>query len=210
MKKAEPKKRKAQAKVKKPAKLTKNVKTKPVKKKTVTAKAKPKTTANKSKSPFVKGNQFWRLRSKHGRDKLFKTPELLYAAVCDYFQWCDDNPFKEQDFMNSKFGPIEINRNKMRPYTLQGLTSYLNCNVQYFSDFEKAIAGKKDKTSKDFSLVITHIRETIYNQKFSGAAAGFFNANIIARDLGLTDTQKIDHTFTEPITGMKIIKQDGA
>lgn len=24
-----------------------------------------------------KGNQFWKLRSKHGRDKLFSSPEIL-------------------------------------------------------------------------------------------------------------------------------------
>ena len=34
-----------------------------------------------------KGNQFWMLRSKHGRDKLFATPEALWEAACEYFQW---------------------------------------------------------------------------------------------------------------------------
>lgn len=38
-----------------------------------------------------KGNQFWMLRSKHGRDKLFATPEALWEAACEYFQWCDEN-----------------------------------------------------------------------------------------------------------------------
>ena len=57
-----------------------------------------------------KGNQFWMLRSKHGRDKLFATPEALWEAACEYFQWCDENPclldakkVKEQKLlMNSK------------------------------------------------------------------------------------------------------------
>ena len=39
-----------------------------------------------------KGNQFWKLRSKHGRDKLFTTPELLWQAACEYFEWCENNP----------------------------------------------------------------------------------------------------------------------
>ena len=39
------------------------------------------------------GNKFWMLRSKHGRDKLFSTPELLWEAACEYFQWCDENPW---------------------------------------------------------------------------------------------------------------------
>ena len=31
----------------------------------------------------------------------------------------------------------------------------------------------------------------MYSQKFEGAASGIFNANIIARDLGLSDKQDI-------------------
>ena len=31
----------------------------------------------------------------------------------------------------------------------------------------------------------------MFEQKFAGAAVGLFNANIIARDLGLTDKQEI-------------------
>jgi DNA-packaging protein gp3 len=44
---------------------------------------------------------------------------------------------------------------------------------------------------QDFSSIITRIRETIYNQKFTGAAAGFLNPNIIARDFGLTDKKEV-------------------
>ena len=41
-----------------------------------------------------KGNQFWKLHSKHGRDTLFSTPDLMWEAACEYFQWCDDNPWR--------------------------------------------------------------------------------------------------------------------
>ena len=33
------------------------------------------------------------VKDKHGRDKLFSTPELLWEAACEYFQWCDENPW---------------------------------------------------------------------------------------------------------------------
>ena len=75
----------------------------------------------------------------------------------------------------------------MRALTLQGLCLYLDCNTVYFTHFEK-------DCSDDFNKVITRIREVIYKQKFEGAAAGFLNANIIARDLKLTDKTEIDHT----------------
>ncbi len=144
-----------------------------------------------------KQNKFWLLRSKHGREKLFKTPDLMWTAACEYFDWCEANPFLSTEAkvtssgsgMGSEIETIDIP--KMRPFTLQGLTLYLNCNTLYFRDFKEGLKGKKDKLSKDFSLVVSTIEETIYNQKFSGAAAGFLNANIIARDLGLKDNTDI-------------------
>ena len=42
-----------------------------------------------------KGNQFWKARAKHGRDKIFKTPDALWKAACEYFEWVDDNPLEE-------------------------------------------------------------------------------------------------------------------
>jgi hypothetical protein len=55
------------------------------------------------------------------------------------------------------------------------------------------------KDRKGFSQIITRIERTIYDQKFVGAAAGFFNSNIIARDLGLTEKKEIDATVNAPL-----------
>lgn len=132
-----------------------------------------------------KNNRFWELRSKHGRDKLFKSPELLWEAATEYFQWILDNPLIEVDFKGKDAERVELPHTK--PFTLHGLCLYLDVNVQYFTDFENNIKDKKTKKNKDFSLVITRIRETIYDQKLSGAACGFYNPSIIARDLGLTE-----------------------
>ena len=48
------------------------------------------------------------------------------------------------------------------------------------------------KNRDGFKAVTTRICEIIRAQKFQGAASEFFNANIIARDLGLSDKQ--EHT----------------
>lgn len=114
------------------------------------------------------GNQFWKLRSKHGRDKLFSTPELLWEAACEYFEWCNENPW------------IVKKMKTPRPYTLSGLCFYLGCNEAYFRQFEK-------EANKDFSTVINDIKTVIETQQFEGASVGAFNANIIARKLGLSD-----------------------
>jgi len=131
------------------------------------------------------GNQFWKLRSKHGRDKLFTTPELLWEAACEYFEWCENNPLIEIDFKGKDADEVHIP--KMRAFTMHGLCLYLGCNTQYFKIFRNQL--REDE--KDFNTVITMIEETIYNQKFTGAAAGFLNANIISRDLGLADKKEM-------------------
>lgn len=150
------------------------------------------------------GNQFWKLRSKHGRDRLFANPQDLWEAACEYFEWCDANPFIKVEqshkagkpYFDEKKGemavpPDHVKLPVMRPYTLEGLCIYLDVNTIYFNNFETSLKGKEDESSLGFSKVITRIREVIRNQKFSGAASGFFNANIIARDLGLRDATDI-------------------
>jgi hypothetical protein len=138
------------------------------------------------------GNKFWELRSKHGRKRLFETPELLWEAACEYFEWVEENPLYEVDFVGKD--AMEVNKPHTRPFTYQGLCMYLDCNVQYFNEFEESLKGKEDENSKGFSAIITRIREVVYRQKFEGAACGFYNHNIIARDLGLMEQTKIDHT----------------
>jgi hypothetical protein len=138
-----------------------------------------------------KGNQFWKLRSKHGRDKIFATPELMLEAAYEYFKWSEDNPLIEIDYRGAN-PPIKIELPKMRALTMEGLAMFMHVNTVYFNHFEKQLAESKDELSKDFSKVITHVREVIRNQKFQGAAAGFLNPNIIARDLGLKEN--MDHT----------------
>lgn len=126
------------------------------------------------------GNKFWQLRSKHGRDKLFKSPELMWEAACEYFDWCIENPLKQQNWVG-KDGE-EVERKLMRPFTLSGLCLYLDCTQQGLRDLGQ---------TKDFSLVYDKIVETVKTQKFEGAAVGLFNAQIIARDLGLKDNQDV-------------------
>lgn len=169
------------------------------------------------------GNQFWRLRSTHGRNKLFATPELMWDAACEYFEWIQKNPLKEEQIVNKAWTeeiekglkkdgtPIIIKithpysiaeLNKMRPFTIQGLCHYLDCNVVYFNQFEYALEEKGENQTdedKDFSKILTRIRETIYRQKFEGSASGFLNSNIIARDLGLVDKKNVTKNSTGKI-----------
>jgi hypothetical protein len=147
------------------------------------------------------GNKFWELRAKHGRDKLFSTPALLWEAAVEYFEWCEENPLKEEKVFNYQGEIVRADIAKMRAMTLSGLCFYLRCNDGYFRTFKSQLP----EGEQDFNSVISEIETTIYNQKFQGAAADLLNANIIARDLGLADKSDITAGVTvKQITGMEV------
>lgn len=133
------------------------------------------------------GNQFWKRRTKHGRDKLFESPEILWEAACEYFEWCEDNPLMEVDYRGKDAEEVHIP--KMRAFTWSGLELYLD--IQSLRDY------KTNPTYKDFSQVISQIEKVMFTQKFEGAAAGFLHANLISRDLGLADKKEIDKKTTK-------------
>ena len=132
------------------------------------------------------GNQFWKLRSKHGRDKLFATPDLLWEAAQEYFEATDARKWNKTEF-NGKDAVKCLVPNET-PYTISGLCLYFDCSRQWWNEF------KNNPNNKDFFVVLTRIEEICYTQKFEGASVGAFNASIIARDLGLADKKEVDKT----------------
>lgn len=127
-----------------------------------------------------KGNQWWKLRSKHGRDKLFASPELLWEASCEYFQWCDDNPWISEKISENDKGTFTEVRPTQRPYSKAGLFLYIGCSETWLTNFKK-------NCGDDFLRVIDDIENTISKQQWEGATVGAFKENIIARTLGLKD-----------------------
>lgn len=145
---------------------------------------------------FEQGNQFWKLRSKHGRDKLFETPELLWEAASEYFESTDSRKWVKKDWVGKD--AFEVERETETPYTLSGMCLYFDCSREWWNKF-------KNSERPEFLQVITRIENIIFTQKFEGAAVGAFNANIIARDLGLSDKSELSGAVTvTQITGMEI------
>lgn len=143
------------------------------------------------------GNQFWKNRKKHGRETEF-TPETIWEEAQAYFDWCDQNPWIKTDFVRGgELAGKTVELPTQRPYTIQGFCVFAGISVKTFAAYEKR---------DDFFPIITHIKEIIYTQKFEGAAVGAFNANIIARDLGLTDKSetKFNGDVNHTITGMEV------
>jgi hypothetical protein len=129
-----------------------------------------------------KGNRFWEARSSHGRKKLWEDPEQLWDACTQYFTWVEDNPLWEIKPFNNQGEIVEAPIAKMRAMTIGGLCIYLGMARRSWDEYRKR---------EDFLPVIEMAEEAIRDQKFSGASAGLLNANIIARDLGLSDKQDV-------------------
>lgn len=132
-----------------------------------------------------KGNQWWRLRSKHGRDALFATPSLLWEAACEYFENCDSNPWIKNKEVSTDKGFSKEEQPVQKPYSRSGFFLYIGCSENWLSEFKK-------KADKDFLGVIHEIETIIDTQQFEGATVGAFNANIIARTLGLAEVSKTE------------------
>lgn len=127
----------------------------------------------------TKGNKFWEARSSHGRKPMFATPEDLWEACTEYFEWIVDNPLKKCEAFAYQ-GVVELKDIPlMRAMTIGGLCIFLDIARTTWDDY---------RARKDYYSVVNAIEEIIRDQKFSGAAAGLLNANIIARDLGLKDS----------------------
>ncbi len=128
-----------------------------------------------------KKNEFWKLRAVNaGPKKLFDSPETLWNSACEYFQYCVDNPLLAVEYAGGK----RVTVPKMRAFSWSGLELYLDINS--FREY------KTNEKYKKFFPVIAKIEKVMYTQKFEGAAAGFLNPAIIARDLGLSDRH--EHT----------------
>lgn len=130
-----------------------------------------------------KNNQFWEARSSHGRNPKFTKPNDLWDACAQYFTWVEENPLKEDIVYQGKV--TAEGKSLMRAMTISGMCLFLDICEKTWANYRKR---------EGFLPVVTRAEKIIYNQKFAGAAADLLNANIIARDLGLQDHSKKEHT----------------
>ncbi len=130
-----------------------------------------------------KGNRFWEARSSHGRNPKFESPEALWSACCEYFEWVEEHPLWEMKAFSYQGAVTQEPIAKMRAMTLTGLCLFLDIADSTWQTY---------RVREDLSVITTRAEKVIYDQKFSGAAADLLNANIIARDLGLKEQSQVE------------------
>lgn len=134
------------------------------------------------------------IASRVGRPPLYPDPEDLAKVADEYFAWCDNNPIEtstrklvgaEQSAKSgSKAKSDETKFTARRAYTLDGFCLF--ARIGDWATFKKAEAH----SDPEYCGVIHAIEQTIRDQQVSGALAGVFNANIVARLNGLAEVQK--------------------
>lgn len=130
-----------------------------------------------------KGNQFWKARASSGRKPIFEDEDQLWDMCCEYFQWIENNPFiKETPF--AYMGEVtDTHKTEIpRAMTIQGLCAFLDISDETWHKYRK---------QDDFSGICSTVDRIIFEQKFTGAAAGLLNPAIIARELGLADKKDL-------------------
>jgi hypothetical protein len=128
------------------------------------------------------GNQYWKARAKHGRDRIINDCVLLAENIDEYFTWCVENPIFQVDFRGKDL--LEVNIPHPRVFKKEELARFIGLS-------QWRLVKDLEVLSKDFSQVIKETENIIADQKYTYAVVGMFNSNIIARDLGLSDKSEI-------------------
>lgn len=118
----------------------------------------------------------WEARK--GRPPKFETPQDLWEACVDYFDWVANNPLKAPTITRTKNETKLKATPKLRAMSIGGLCVFLNITQETWCQMRK---------KPGFSETASRVDDIIRQQKFEGASAELLNPNIIARDLGLTD-----------------------
>lgn len=137
-------------------------------------------TTTEQPSKF-KGLQSWEARASVGAPRLFESPELLRAAVLEYFEFIRANPLMETKVGFSYGAAVTHETPRVRAMTNRGLALFIGVTHKTLIEWKN--------TRPDLKPVIEWAEDCIWNQKFEAASAGLLNANIISRELGLADKQ---------------------
>jgi hypothetical protein len=136
---------------------------------------------------FQKGNQFWKARSTHGRNPIYSNPQDLQDAIEQYFEWVHQNPLIEYKPMIEQGLITNAMIPKPIPMTITSCQRFCGLSHTQWAVY---------KANTDFTAIIEQAEYTIRDHKLIGASVGFFNANIIARELGLKEASDVNINAT--------------
>lgn len=148
-----------------------------------------------------KGNQYWQFREKHGRGFKY-TPETFWEEAVKYFEWISTQDWiKKEAIKGGDKAGSTMNVPIQKPMCIGSFCLFLDIDDNTFYRYEK------EEGYEDFWEIARTARRIIESNQFEGATVGIFNANIIARKLGLGDKKIVEGGDT-PIQIRTITKEE--
>lgn len=139
---------------------------------------------DKHRHVAAKGNQYWKLRKKHGKGKIIENPQVLIDLACGYFEWCTENPLYRVECFQYRGKVTKVKVPCHRPLSLRGLCLHIGISYQTFLNYSAK------ESYRDYFEVCEYIRNVCFVQNFCLAAAGLANPCIVARQLS-SRTEKL-------------------
>ena len=129
------------------------------------------------------------------KHKYIETPEKLWDLFEQYVIHEKDNPMFKVEYVG-KDGRIEKTPLET-PITFEGFECYLEDKgiINDLGDYSKNDDGRYTA----YAPIITRIQKNCFVHNYKGAAVGLFNANLIAKKLGLIDKQQHEIKYEQPL-----------
>lgn len=123
------------------------------------------------------------------KKKYIETPEKLWELFEAYVKHEQFNPMYKIEYVGKEGSKVKTPLET--PITFMGFECWLADNgiISNLSNYETNAEGSYN----EYQPILTRIKNNCFTHNFKGAAVGIFNANLIARKLGLGDKQEIDH-----------------
>ena len=125
------------------------------------------------------------------KHKYIETPEKLWELFCAYVEKEKNNPMYRTDYVGRNGDKVQTPLQV--PITFEGFECYL-ADEGIIDDLGHYSQNLGDRY-KDYVPIITRIRKNCFAQNFKGASVGLFNANIIAKKLGLIEKSQNETTI---------------
>lgn len=127
------------------------------------------------------------------KKKYIVTPDTLWVLFCEYIKHESDNPMYKVEYVgrdgSKVLTPLSV------PITFEGFECWL-ADAEHINDLGD-YACNKDNRYAEYATIITRIRKNCFANNFKGAAVGLFNANLIAKKLGLVERTENKHEVSE-------------
>lgn len=137
---------------------------------------------------FQKNNTWWKESKTFGKKKKFETPEDLWEAAEEYFEWVEENPILEEKVFVSQGEVTRVDVKHPRAMLVGSMERFIGvshgCWIKYTQ-------------REEFEEVCERIKSVIFQQKFEYGCADMLNPNLVARELGLMEKREI---ISGPIT----------